>query len=234
MRGAVRRRLRIARLVVSAVVMLYLVAAAMGGQELDCSFAKGQWSPDAWILVKSPRSDHFGKWIQQDDHIENETPPGASPKEFLGKLAPQTYSSMVLKKKCTGTATISAEMAFSDRMAPLIVIAPELGEDAKGVPEYREHFEIIIFDEGVNVWHHFFADGKPSWRIAAYSRFSLAPNTRYTLTVRITHTAKGKKMSVTVGGHEMGYSDDSLPDSYHVGITGCEGINRFYRFKVEQ
>jgi len=31
----------------------------------------------------------------------------------------------------------------------------------------------------------------------------------------------------------MGYVDSSLQEEYYVGITGCEGVNRFYDFAVK-
>ena len=42
----------------------------------------------------------------------------------------------------------------------------------------------------------------------------------------------GKVLTVSVAGHTFGYTEDTLPDSCHVGITGCEGQNRFYNFSV--
>jgi len=204
------------------------------GQKFYTSFSTGKWNPSEWILVKSPRWDHFGGWIQRDYFIENEIPPGSKPEELIGKYAHKTYTSMVLNRKFNLNITISSTMEFADRMAPIIVIAPDLGKDKKGRNEYREHFEIAIFDQGVNVWHHYFKDGKPSWKKAAYFRFKLKPNTKYTLKTKLTQQKTSKMLSVFVDGHEMGYIDDLLPNNFYVGITGCEGINRFYDFHVEK
>ena len=35
-------------------------------------------------------------------------------------------------------------------------------------------------------------------------------------------------------GHDFGYIEDALLDSFNVGITGCEGLNRFYDFAVRR
>lgn len=56
----------------------------------------------------------------------------------------------------------------------------------------------------------------------------------YPLEVTISRTARGKELTVRIDGYEFGYLDDTLPDTYHVGITGCEGVNRFYDFAVVQ
>ena len=212
------------------IVCVLIGCNIVSAQEFSCSFGKDQWQSNKWIHVKSPRWDYQGKWIQKDNHIENQVPDGATPKDLLGKVAGQTYTSMVLKEKFKGNVTISSNMEFTDRMAPLIVIAPELGENTNGIPEYREHFEIVLFDKGFNVWHHIFKNGKPSWKKAAYSNFTLKPNTRYTLQVKLT----GKMMTIAVDGHEMGYLNASLPNEFHIGITGCEGVNRFYDLSVNK
>ena len=218
------------------IVFLVLLVSACSFAEpfFKCSFAKDKWDPNDWTLVKSPRWEHFGNWVQKDTHIVNQTPAEATPDEMMSARAAETYTSMVLKQQISGRVTISSTMAFTGQMAPLIVITDELGKDKKGRAEYREHFEIVIFDQGVNVWHHYFKDGKPFWKKAAYSKFTLKPNVKYKVKVKISPTQRGKTLSVNIGEHEFGYIDDSLPDNFYVGITGCEGVNRFYDFTVEK
>ena len=200
-----------------------------------CSFARGKWRTGEWIKVKSPRWEHFGNWIQRDDYIENETPADATPAELRGKRAGETYTSMVLRRRFSGNLMVSARMAFSDRMAPLIVVAPELGRDALGRPEYREHFEIVLFDRGINVWHHLYENGKPHWRKRAYWQGRLEPGRPYRLGVKVRRTRSGVMVSLFVDGKEkMGYMEDAWPARFHLGITGCEGVNRFYDFRVEK
>ena len=41
----------------------------------------------------------------------------------------------------------------------------------------------LSFDQGINLWHHQHTDGQPSWILAAYWRFPLAPKSRYALRV---------------------------------------------------
>ncbi len=232
-RGGGRRRKCAMNRAAWAVVLLGLGWTVSAGELFHCSFAQNAWSPKQWILVKSPRWNYFGGWVQRADCIENQTPAGVPEKDLLGKRAAETYTSMVLDRRFSGNITVQAGMEFTDRMAPLIVIAPVLGRDGKGRPEYREHFEVVIFDRGVNVWHHFFDNGRPSWIKAAYWRFPLEANHRYRLTVRLGRNSHGRTLTLRVAGHELGYSDPSLPREFYVGITGCEGRNRFYDFRVE-
>lgn len=172
--------------------------------------------------------EHMGKWVQKEDHIENDVPAGVSPEDLEGRRADDTYTSMVYARPFTGDLRVEVNMEFTYRMAPIIVLAPELGRDAAGRPEYREHFEVCVYNEGVNVWHHSFEDGKPSYNRDAYANFPLKPNARYALEVEI----KGKLMSVKIDGHEFGYVDESLPTRRYIGITGCEGRNCFYDIAV--
>jgi len=198
-----------------------------------CSFGKNCWEPDEWIMVKSPRWDYFGSWIQRDSYIENQTPAGVEPIKLESEHAAETYTSMVLKRQFSRPVTIIATMSFTSRMAPLMVISKKLGADKDSRAEYREHYEIVIYDRGINIWHHRFIDGKACWQRIACNRFRLDANIPYQVKVAISQEAKDKTLSVSVAGHELGYIDDSLPEEFYVGITGCEGINRFYDFRVD-
>jgi hypothetical protein len=214
--------------------------AVPGKVVYSCTFAEGEWKSEDWLRVKSPRWDYLGGWVQDKGFIRNEIPQDASDQEMLGKRAGETYSSMLYKDKLTTNVTVSATMDFAYRMAPLLVIAPELGKDAKGVNEYREHYEIVLYDEGVNIWHHYYADGKPFWKKVAHNKFALDKNRKYNMTVEIKTVkrqgvTKGKMIVVSVDGeHEFGVLDDPFPDEFYVGITGCEGLNRFYDFEIRK
>ena len=205
-----------------------------------CVFAKGGWRQEDWINVKSPHWDHFGRWVQEAGCIRNECPAGADEKEMQGRQAGETYSSMLYKDRVGADLSISATMAFSYRMAPLVVITPSFGQDDRGRNEHREHYEIVLFDEGVNIWHHYYENGKPFCKRTAYNKFPLEKNRKYTLAVSIEKikdagVMNGKMLTVTVDGqHEFGCLDDHFPDEFYVGLTGCEGINRFYDFEIRK
>lgn len=210
-------------------------SASLSGLDssFECSFAKGRWNRGDWTMVKKPDSDYFGTWVQKDLYIENQTPADATVEEMQGSRAGETYTSMLLNREFAGRVTVSSTLEFTYKMAPLIVISSEPGTDEDGRVEYREHFEIILYNKGINVWHHYFVDRKPSWTKAAHADFSFKPNVPYTLIVKITPTSEGKKLSVAVGDNQFEYFDDSLPDRFYVGITGCEGLNKFYDFAVK-
>ena len=197
-------------------------------------FAAGKWKASEWQIVKSPRWPYIGSWNQQDDHISNKVPKDATAHEMLSKRAGETYTNMLLKKKFSGNLTVSCTMSFDHRMAPLLVITPDYGKGTKGTPEHREHFEIVLYDKGLNVWHHYYTNGKPHWRKAAFLRAKFEAGQKYLLSVKLRFTKRGPMMTISCDGKEFGYIDDTLPKVFHIGLTGCEGVNRFYDFKVSK
>lgn len=185
-----------------------------------------------WRLVRSPRWTYEGHWLQKENRIQNVVPEGCDSKELQGKRASETYTSMVLARQVNGSATISATMSFEYKMAPLIVIAGPLKENGEAYPEYQEHWEIVLWNEGMNVWHHEMRDGKPYWRKAAYVRAAFEAGKQYEMTAKVSFTWKGPMLDVKCGDCAFGCMLPTLPSSYYAGITACEGINGFYNFKL--
>ena len=214
-----------------------LVAAEALGTEVN--FARGKWNADDWTLVKSPRWDYCHGFTQKDGWIENETP-DVSAEEVYRKFCAKSYSGMVLKEKAKLGQTISTTTGWDWLMAPLIVIAPELGVAKDGkTAEFRDHWEIVVYNQGINVWHHFWSPEKgPShFKAAALTlpeREYFKPNEKHTLTVKVQKNRKNRKeMICTCGGYTLQYDDDSLPDEFYAGIIGCEGRNFFWDFSVD-
>ena len=216
-----------------ALLCLCTAACLPAADAYFTTFARGKWDPAMWVPVKSPRFSYLGDMVQLDDHIMNRTPE-LSDDEIFRKHAADVYSCLMLKRKFTGSAVISATMSFDHRMAPLIVIAPQIGKSADGRAEHREHYEVVLFDEGINIWRHLWKDGRPSWYKAAFLKTKFEPKKRHCLEVRLSCTKNGRILTVNCDGKTFGYRDDHLPESYYVGITACEGRNRFYDFSVTE
>ena len=217
------------------ICLLCFSALSLGGFEpFTVSFAQNKWDEADFITVKSPRFDKVEKFTQQSDHIANLVPPELADKPTLS--CADSYCALLTKKRFSGNITVSSKMSFDQRMAPLIVIAPQLGTSADGkYPELRDHYEIVLYDQGINVWHHRYIDGKPSWYKLAYILSSYQPRTVYDLSVSLKHTAKGPQMIIKCDGREFGVAmpQEFTAKEYHLGIIGCEGVNRFYDFKVK-
>ena len=202
--------------------------AAAADPSFRCTFDKKGWSAKDWMPVRQLSHKRMGGWVQRSDHVENETPAGATPAELLGKKAAEAYSSMLYKKPIEGDVAVTATVEFAHRMAPCIVLAGELAPTKDGKHAYRKYIEVVVFDQGINVWRHDHTGPKPKWVKAAFARFALKPNTKYKTQV----IKQGKTLTIKIAGHEFGYQDEHLLEKVHVGITGCEGLNRFYDFSI--
>ena len=203
--------------------------------EYSASFARGQWDPADFIMVKGPRWNAFNQWEQMDDHILQKVPAAVTDAQLQGPMHAEAYVAMCYGKKLSLKKKLvcSSVMSFDHRMAPLIVIAPVLGKDEKlGVPEFREHWEIVLYDKGINVWQHTWENGKPAWVKFSYLLEEYLPNTKYQLNAAITDTPKGQMLEVECNGKKFGCYLPGLGKEFYLGITGCEGRNRFYDFKI--
>lgn len=210
---------------------------------VNTRFDPDEWNREDWIFVKSPRWDYIGDWVQEADHIRNRTPEGLGEDRLIADRYHYAYMSMVRRDPVdTGTEPeISARMSFSHDQGPQIVIAGELGANADGYPEYREHYEVVLFARGVNVWRHVFREGRPEWARVAYAQFPLQAGTAYDLKVRIEAprrsrngpSEEGKMVVVSVGeGNHFAFHAPEMPERVYVGITGYASVNRFYRFSL--
>jgi len=216
------------------VIASLLLAAAV-----SVSFAKGQWNPDDFTLVKCARQDYIGSFVQLEDRIANRCPDGASAEEVFKKHNDKVYAAMLHKRKLSLGATVSSRMGWDWRMAPLVVIAREPGVSTDGKPELREHWEVVLFDEGINVWHHFYENGKQRWfkaaSLALPKECRYQANVPYDLQVKVGRDSRKLKcMTVTCAGYQLHYVDESLPEEFYGGIIGCEGRNFFWDFRIEE
>jgi len=224
------------RMVLVAAVLAGLMASA--GVQVD--FSRGKWNEADWKIVKGPRWTYCHGFVQKDSWIENETPPDMSPEDVFKKCGSTSYSAMVWKDKFPLGTTVSTVTGWDWRMAPLVVIAPDLGVSKDGEhPEFRDHWEVVVYDEGLNVWHHYWTPEKgPHWAKVASLALPkdrlFAKDTKHTLQVRVQKNAKGRKeMVCSCNGYKLQYVDDGLPDSFYAGILGCEGRNFFWNFSAE-
>ena len=227
-----RKYVRISAVIAAAVMSLGLMAADI----FECDFKPGRWNKADFIEVKSSRWPNINTFRQEADHIVNVCPKDATPQEMVSKRAPETYAAMIYKNPIKGNSEVKAEMSFDYRMAPSIVIAekPGVSKD-KNFPEFRTHYEIVLYDEGINVWRHWFNEkGKQVWRKVAFMKAKVRPGVKYEMEVDIKFTARGPVMTVKVGDIELGYTDDLLPREYYAGIIACEGVNRFYEFEIDK
>ena len=128
---------------------------------------------------------------------------------------------------------ITLECDFERRGAPLVVFTDELVE-RDGKPYYGEHYEVVAFEEGCNVWHNTPTgelDPKRALKTCKLHFESIpTPNrSRVTLTVRFLDGG----IKVVMNGSEFSLDIPGMPKEFAFGITACEGINRLYSLTVK-
>ena len=214
-------------------VMAMASAMTMTAGEIKVDFSRGKWNPGEWLTFKSLRWEYTHGFDQMDDHIVNQAPAGIDDEELYKKHVTEVYSSIVYPRKVGGTVEISSTMSFDHLMAPLIVLTPELDTDDKGRHAFKRHYEIVLYNEGLNVWHYTYENGELAWHLAAFARAKFEPKKRYELKVEMKKGKREMRMTVECGGVKFGFEDPDLPESFYAGVTGCEGRNRFYDFKLK-
>ena len=196
-----------------------------------CKFTPNGWNKNDWQHVGSPRWNGTSYWLQNEDHIVNHLPENLTEEEIIQEKFPasECYVSMLLKQPVKASAFFSTVCSFDYIAAPLLVLSQENG------PIYHDHLEIVLYNEGINVWHHFFQDNTPSWQLIAAGKFPLNAKQRYRMNVAFYKTEEGWFLNIECPGfpailHQL---ETDWPKTYFVGITACEGINRFYEFELK-
>ena len=197
--------------------------------EYNCKFTPSGWNQEDWLLVRSPRWEAHSTWKQEADFIANNFPDDLTAEDTqMGRdRTGETYLSMLYKKPVTGSIRVETTCLFEERMAPLIVFSREL------TPVHHEHLEVVLYDRGINLWHHFFKDGKPSWKLIGFQDIALEANKPHHLVAEIRSTIKGKFLYMGVDTPTFGTRlAEDWPETCYAGITACEGRNRFFDFAI--
>lgn len=196
--------------------------------QYTCSFARGKWNPDDWLMVKSPDFLLAGEWVQHDDHITNRCPQDSTEQEMQGARSSETFAGMLLKTRFRPPLAVELEASFDYRMCPLIVFAPEVVDSALGMPEYQQDTQVVLYDQGSIVWARPSTSAGPRLIKLAWIELDIGPKFKHHLRVDVA----GKQMVVSLDGRQFGCTNEYLADEFYVGIAGCEGINRFYSFSL--
>ena len=138
-------------------------------------------------------------------------------------------ASLMLSAPYTGAHRVQTRCAFEAWGAPLIVIAEDLARDAEGVFRYREYYEVVLYEEGVNVWRMTTDENDTvTWKKMMSVDFAVTPNEIHTLSVDLL----GDTLEITADDRRMSVCLPDLFAKYYIGIDACENINRFYELSV--
>ena len=90
---------------------------------------------------------------------------------------------------------------------------------------------MVAYESGCNIWLIKPNPDGPRPTVnkkVGASAFTLKDGELVTITVEMLD----KKIAIDVNGNKFEIQDDEIPDTFQVGITACEGINRFYDFEI--
>ena len=188
---------------------------------MKISFADKSYRDEGIVCANSYRWHEVADFKEEADCIVN----GQSDALATG----YDNASLMLTEPYTGDVLIQTRCSFDAWGAPLIVISEDLAKDADGVWRYREYYEVVLYEEGVNVWRMTTNEkDEVTWKKMMSVSFPVAPKEIHTLAVRVL----GDTLEILADGHEMSVCLPDLFARYFVGIDACENINRFYDLSV--
>ena len=185
-------------------------------------FKRGCWDETNVTHAYTYRFPFVNPFLQGDNYIENAKNPDM-PDGF-------DYLSIVTRDKYPVGTKITASCSFFGTAAPLFIFSDSLDLCEDGAYRYSNYFEVVLYKKGVNVWRLWKdEDGNVRWEQRLGAAFPVAENELHRLSV----TLEEKYIVIDLDGISFRLRADDLFDSFHLGITGCEGVCRFYDMNIE-
>lgn len=172
-----------------------------------------------FFYVVSPATKAKATFIYNDDHISN---------QYNENIFDFDYISIVTQKKYSCGVKIKTICSFDSFGAPLIVISDDITNGKYGL-----HFEIVAYEDGCNVWHILPSNGKAETPIIPSLIASAVFKISEKSVIELQVTVKNKMFEISINGNKLTVSNSDIPEQFHVGITACEGVNRFYSLSIE-
>ena len=189
-------------------------------------FASDSWDESEWMYASSSLYTYRHPFVQHSNCVSNLIP------DFEGANFP--YISMLYKEPQTGVFTVTTDCYFESYGAPIIVVSGDPEVLPNGNLQYGEHFEVVVYENGINIWHLDFENGVRCALVRA--KFPLEAREIHRLTVTVD--VNEGKIIVSLRGHVAEYTVPCPAlktfKNVYAGITACEGTNRFYNFKLNK
>ena len=188
----------------------------------NISFIPGGWDNGELVYAYSYRFEETPVFLQREDCIENRKNDGA--------VYGFDNISLLTREKYGPGMTVTTRCAFEDLGAPLIVLTPQITQDPRGINRYGDYIEVVLWKNGVNVWRMWMENGTVTWKQLLGVEFPVSEGEAHILSV----TAHADSLEITADGRKMWLHVPELYPAFHVDINACEGINRFYSFRVSK
>ncbi len=186
---------------------------------LRFSFGRGQWRQEDFFYAASAKYSYRFPFEQDEHFIYNL----ALDDEFA-------YTCMLTRQCFSGSLRIAARCSFETYGTPLIVLTDDLKRLDDGSLQMGRHWETVAFEGGINVWELSLASGQVIPCKVGFDRFDVPPGQPLTLEVEL----EGNSLTAAVNGRGFTVGGLELPRFYHVGITACEGVNRFWSLDIDR
>ena len=140
------------------------------------------------------------------------------------------YISVVEKERVQLPVKLEVECSFDAFGAPLIVFSEEMTEKENGWREYGEHYEVVLFESGINIWHITpKKEGGQQVKALCKARLPFEAGKWEKLTVKLTRDGMEAQ-----AGELTARVECRLPERMYAGFTACEGINHFRYYEREE
>ena len=189
---------------------------------MNFNFMSGAWNKDLLVSANCYRWQEVPSFVQEEDALVNRKNPSCE--------TGYENASLMFRSPLVGNYRLETVCSFDAWGAPLIVIAEDLSEDENGLLRYREYYEVVLYENGINVWRlRTDKNNKVTWKKMMSVDFPVAAKEKHTLTVDILDDT----LEITADGRKMSLFLAERFSPYYVGIDACENVNRFYSFSVE-
>jgi hypothetical protein len=125
--------------------------------------------------------------------------------------------------------------SFEKFGAPLITLANSLDEGKDGYLMYGDHYEVVVYEGGCNVWFVTKApENSPRPFISTNClRLNFPIENGAKIEFSVTVGTRPGTISVEVCGNSFVLPVPKLNDEFFIGFTACEGINRLYSAVID-
>ncbi len=182
---------------------------------MKIDFSRQAWKNDLRVAY-THRHSETPEFTQRADCIEG----GANDGHVEGFDA----IALLSNERFSGAAHATLTCAFEDCGCAEIIIVPEAELCPDGATRYGACYEVVLYKDGINVWRHFYEDGKCSWHKHLGVLFPVTEMDKHTLDV----TVKDGYIDVRVDAMEISVRVDDMFDSFNLGFAVCEGVVRLY------
>ena len=183
-------------------------------------FTKGAWE-NKFNYSRSYRFPQDVSFTQEEDCIVNQISD-----EFDDGFE---YINIFTKDKYSKGRKFTLTTSFESYGAPMLCLAESLDEDENGIFYHGFYYEIIIYNEGINVWKHYQINGKPNWHLLATLYTELEAGVKHSFSVELLEDG----MNIFLNGQKFYLHIDGFESDFLLGVGACEQINRIYELTIE-